>query len=164
MFWACCSWCILKYSTTKFIFHFYSMLSSPQVTLTRWTEQNRTEHAVHKNIHFACKNTNGNIHERVVQGLYEDNLSSQHNLDLSPIQMNLWNGTSTHDGEQLCKIILKSIHSCRSYGPDNLGWTDIHTHWSTDALTHTLTSNCHCHCDNYVSLTASRLDNKSYQT
>ena len=27
-------------------------------------------------------------------------------------------GNSTNDGEQLCKFILKSIQSCRTYGPD----------------------------------------------
>ena len=36
------------------------------------------------------------------------------------------NGTSTCDGEQLCQIILKFIHNCRSYGPDKFGRTDAH--------------------------------------
>ena len=26
-----------------------------------------------------------------------------------------------------CQINLKSIHNCRSYGPDKFGWTDAHT-------------------------------------
>ena len=38
-------------------------------------------------------------------------------------EWNLQNGTSTYDGEQLCQIILKSIHNCRSYSLDNFGWT-----------------------------------------
>ena len=32
--------------------------------------------------------------------------------------------TSTHLGEQLCKLILKSILKYRSYGPENSGRTD----------------------------------------
>ena len=39
------------------------------------------------------------------------------------------NGTSTHDGEQLCQIILKFIHNyCRNYGPDKFGQTDGSMH------------------------------------
>ena len=53
---------------------------------------------------------------------------------------------STSDGEQLCKTILKSIHNCRSYGPDEFGRMHTHT--------------LNCHCDNYISLTESGLDNK----
>ena len=33
---------------------------------------------------------------------------------------NVSNGTSTPQGEHLCKIILKSMHKCRSYGQDKL--------------------------------------------
>ena len=90
-------------------------------------------------------------------------------LDFGPTWTNLWNGTSTHDGKQLCKlilksiqivgvmvqtknvtltlglpewmfqmahlhvvkkqlcqIILKSIHKCRSYDPDKIGRTQAH--------------------------------------
>ena len=35
-------------------------------------------------------------------------------------ETNVSNGTSPPRGEQLCKIILKSIHKCTSYGPDKL--------------------------------------------
>ena len=38
---------------------------------------------------------------------------------------------STCDGKQLCQIILKSIHNCRSYGLDKLWRTHAHTHWCT---------------------------------
>ena len=38
-------------------------------------------------------------------------------FDLGPTWTNVSNGTSTHDGEQLCKFILKSIQNYRSYGP-----------------------------------------------
>ena len=34
--------------------------------------------------------------------------------------INVSNGTSTLQGEHLCKIILKSMHTCRSYGPEKL--------------------------------------------
>ena len=33
---------------------------------------------------------------------------------------NVSNGTSTLHGEYLCKTILKSMHICRSYGPEKL--------------------------------------------
>ena len=41
-------------------------------------------------------------------------------LDLQPTQTNVSNGTSIPQGEQLCQIILKSMHKCRSNGPDKL--------------------------------------------
>ena len=41
-------------------------------------------------------------------------------LDLQPTQINVSNGTTTPQGEHLYKYILKSMHKCRSYGPDNL--------------------------------------------
>ena len=49
-------------------------------------------------------------------------------LDLGPTWKNVSNGTSTHDRVQLCEIILKFIPNCRSYGPDEFGWMDGHTH------------------------------------
>ena len=58
------------------------------------------------------------------------------------------NGTSTCDGEKLCKIILKSIHNCTGYGTDKFG--------QTDALMQACTPKCHC--DNYASLFTSGLD------
>ena len=57
--------------------------------------------------------------------------------------MNVSIGTSTHDGEQLCQIIFKSIHNCRGYGQDKIGQMDVCTP--------------NCDCDKYVLLTASRL-------
>ena len=41
-------------------------------------------------------------------------------LDLLPTQTYVSNGTTTPQWEQLCKIILQSMHKCRSYGPDKL--------------------------------------------
>ena len=54
--------------------------------------------------------------------------------------------------ENNCVDHLKSINNCRSYGPDKIG--------RMQALTHAHTPNCDC--DNYVSLTTSRLDKKLY--
>ena len=65
------------------------------------------------------------------------------------VTCNVLNGTSTHDREQLFQIILKSIHNCRSYGPDKFRLAD--------ALEHAHTPNCYC--NNYISLTASGLNN-----
>ena len=41
-------------------------------------------------------------------------------LDLQPTQAKVSNGTTTPQAEHLCKTVLKSIHKCRSYGPDKL--------------------------------------------
>ena len=41
-------------------------------------------------------------------------------LDLQSTSTNVSNGTSSHQGEQPCKIIFKSMHKCRSYGLDKL--------------------------------------------
>ena len=41
-------------------------------------------------------------------------------LDLQLNWKNVSNGTSPPWGQQLCKIILKSMHKCTSYGPDKL--------------------------------------------
>ena len=41
-------------------------------------------------------------------------------LDLQPNWENVSNGTSPPRGQQLCKIILKSMHKCTSYGLDKL--------------------------------------------
>ena len=41
-------------------------------------------------------------------------------LDFQPAQTNVSNGTTTPQGEHLYKIIFKSVHKCRSYGPDKL--------------------------------------------
>ena len=63
---------------------------------------------------------------------------------------------SVRDKEQLSQIILKSIHNCRSYGLDKFGRMDTCAHAHTPTQAYTL----NCHCDNYVSLTASGLDKK----
>ena len=43
------------------------------------------------------------------------------------------NGTATHQGEQLCKVILKSMHKCRSFGPDKLNlWPSYHLTFKCD--------------------------------
>ena len=58
--------------------------------------------------------------------------------------------------QQLCLIILKSIHNCRSYGPDK----SIRMHHAcTQARTNAGTYNIK-NCNSYVSLNASRLYKK----
>ena len=69
-------------------------------------------------------------------------------LDLQPTWTNVSVCTYTPQGQQLCHIILKSIHKCTSYGPDKSGRTHAPT-------THAYTPNWSC--NNYVSLTASGL-------
>ena len=66
-------------------------------------------------------------------------------LDLQPTWTNVSNGISPCQGEQLCQIILKSMHKCRSYGSDKSG----RMHARTSACTtqkHTPNKNC----NNYV--------------
>ena len=63
---------------------------------------------------------------------------------------NCFRWTATPQGEQLCQIIVKSMHNCRSYG----GCMYAHTH------THTLKWNY----NNYVSLTSSGPDKNSFCT
>ena len=41
-------------------------------------------------------------------------------LTFNLLENNFSNGTSPPQGQQLCKIILKSLHKCTSYGPDKL--------------------------------------------
>ena len=41
-------------------------------------------------------------------------------LDLQLTQINVSNSTTTPQGEHLYNIYLKSMHKCRSYGPDKL--------------------------------------------
>ena len=40
---------------------------------------------------------------------------------------NVSNSTSSPQGQQLCQIVLKSMHYCTSYGLDKSGWTHTHT-------------------------------------
>ena len=78
-------------------------------------------------------------------------------FDLQPTWTNISNDTSTSQG-QLCQIILKSMHTCTSYGPDKSGQMDNadthithaqHTHiHQTEVVTTTL----------YVLLTTGILD------
>ena len=54
-------------------------------------------------------------------------LFNPYDLDLQPTWKNVSNGTSPPRGQQVCKIILKSMHKCTSYGPDKL---NIWPFWS----------------------------------
>ena len=46
-------------------------------------------------------------------------------LNLQPTWRNVSNGTTTPQREQLCQIILKSMHKCGSYGLDKLNLCDL---------------------------------------
>ena len=54
-------------------------------------------------------------------------------LYLTPVTLtfnlpqNVSNGTSPPQVQQLCQIVLKSMHYCTSYGPDKSGRTHAHT-------------------------------------
>ena len=54
---------------------------------------------------------------------------------------NVSNGTSPPQGQQLCQIVLKSMHYCTSYGSDKSGRAHARTHARTHA--HTLIKNCY---------------------
>ena len=54
-------------------------------------------------------------------------------LDLQPTWANVSTGTSAFQREQLCHIILKPMHKCRSYGPDKLKlWPFCHMTFKWD--------------------------------
>ena len=56
-------------------------------------------------------------------------------LDLPHTWVNVSNGTATSQGEQLCKIIWKSMHNCRSYGWDKRNiWDHQVWHWPSTYL------------------------------
>ena len=52
-------------------------------------------------------------------------------LVLQPIWENVSNGTSPPQGQQLCQIVLKSMHYCKRYGPDKSGRMHARTHAHT---------------------------------
>ena len=59
-------------------------------------------------------------------------LTFKWDLDLQHTWINTSNDTSSQ-GEQLCQIILKSMHKCRSYGPDKLNlWPFYHLTFKCD--------------------------------
>ena len=70
----------------------------------------------------------------------DKNLVFKCDLDRGPTLTYVSNGTSTSDGEQLCQIILKSIHNCKVMVLTN--W-DAHKHPPMHA------HKPNCHCDNY---------------
>ena len=56
-------------------------------------------------------------------------------LDLPHTWINVSNGTATPQREQLCQIILKSMHKCRSYGWDKRNICDLQVwHWPSTYL------------------------------
>ena len=77
--------------------------------------------------------------------------------ELQPTLTNISDATSTHQGEQLCQIILIFMHKCRSYGQDKYRRMHACTSNAYIHITHTPNRNC----DNYVSFTSRGLDKKS---
>ena len=59
-------------------------------------------------------------------------------LDLQPTWTNTSNGTSPPRGQQLCKIILKSMHNCTSYAPDKLNYDHFDLYLTPLTLTFNL--------------------------
>ena len=56
-------------------------------------------------------------------------------LDLPHAWINVSNGTATSQGKQLCQIILKSMHNCRSYDWDKRNIWDLQVwHWPSTYL------------------------------
>ena len=81
-------------------------------------------------------------------------------LYLTPVTLtfnlpkNVSNGTFPSQGQQLCQIVLKSMHYCKSYGPDKSGRMHTRMHGHADARKHAHTPNKNC--NNYVPLTRKR--------
>ena len=79
-------------------------------------------------------------------------VSDHFDLYLTPVTLtfnlpkNVSNGTSSPQGQQLCQIVLKSMHYCISNGPEKSGQTHAHTP--------------NKNCNNYVSLTHKRARQK----
>ena len=73
-----------------------------------------------------CKNILKSMHKCISYGPDKLNiwpfwpLFAPYDLDLQPTWKNVSNGTSSPQGQQLCKIILKSMYKCTSYGLDKL--------------------------------------------
>ena len=56
-------------------------------------------------------------------------------------EKNVSNGTSSPLGQQLSKIILKSMHKCTSYGPEKHKTNSIYDHFDLHLTPVTLTFN-----------------------
>ena len=55
------------------------------------------------------------------QGQFK-HLTCNYDLDLGCIKRNFLLDTSTYQGEQVCKVILKSIDKCKSGAPDKVNY------------------------------------------
>ena len=56
-------------------------------------------------------------------------LTFKSDLDLQSIWTNVSSDTATPQGDEVCQIILISIHKCRSYGPDMLNLWPFYIIW-----------------------------------
>ena len=73
------------------------------------------------------------INVKVMAWISSIYLTFKCDLDLQPTQTNVLNGTTTPQGEHLCKAILISMHKCRSYGLDKLNlWPFYHLTFKCD--------------------------------
>ena len=73
------------------------------------------------------------IHVEVMAWWPFYHLTFKCDLDLQPTWTNVSNGTSTPQGQQLCQIILKSMHKCATYDPDKFNlWTFYHLTFQCD--------------------------------
>ena len=64
-----------------------------------------------------------NVNEQMAQMaclLFKENICAKLFIAQTPTQTNVSNDTTTLQGEHLCKIILKSMHKCKSPGQDKL--------------------------------------------
>ena len=87
-----------------------------------------------------CKIILKSMHKCIGYGPYKFNTCSIWPFDLyltpATLTFNLSkivsNGSSPPQGQQLCQIVLKSMHYCTSYGPDKCGRTHgrTHIHWT----------------------------------
>ena len=78
-----------------------------------------------------CINDSYDLYKLNLLPFYQ--LTFKCDLDLQPVWRNVSNDTATLQGEQLCRIILKSIYKCRSYGPDKLNfWPFYHLTFKCD--------------------------------
>ena len=99
------------------------------------------------------------INVQVMLGTSSINVFDHFDLYLTPVTLtfnltkNVSNGISPPQGQQLCQIVVKSMHYCKNYGPDKFG----RTHGCTDALTYT-----ELKFNNYVLLTRKRAQQKVY--
>ena len=129
LFWNPCINVEVTAQTRSIYDHFIIWLSHVTLTFTTWTNVSNGistlhwEHLCHiilKSMHNCRSYGSNKLH------LWPYSLIFKFDLDLQNTWTNFSNGISNPQGEQLCKIILKSMHKCRSDGPDTLNLCPIY--------------------------------------